>query len=171
MSIEQDVIAYQTTRDDRAFNRVWKTFHGDVVRCAWRFRRRYAPVLTDMEYEDLISHGAEGLMRAVAQWDEKKGIPFYVYARMCIRNVNLNYLDYRRRRLFGGEPLTDYELPTTIELRLDIEEAVAKLPEKRKAAFVQHYLEGRSYEEAGLYSTYGCHARKMLRKVLADYRA
>ncbi|MFQ5857721.1 MAG: FliA/WhiG family RNA polymerase sigma factor [Anaerolineae bacterium] len=44
------------------------------------------------EYESLISHGIEGLMQAVDQYDPNRGVPFRTYAIACIQRQVLGTL-------------------------------------------------------------------------------
>lgn len=71
---------------------------------------RYATAI-DADFDELISHAREALLRAAERYDEEKakGVPFIGYAAKIINN-ELNRL-YRREQKYHGNEFTTLDAP------------------------------------------------------------
>lgn len=58
--------------------------------------------LPQSEYDDLLQEAAVALYTAASAFDEKRGVTFGIYAKVCIKNKLISYIRYR-----FGEKNTD----------------------------------------------------------------
>lgn len=133
------VKAYLTRRDEGSFQQLYRAHTPALFRMAWRIGG-----LPASDVEDVIQ---ETWLRAARRLDQFR---FQSALRTWLTSVLINCLhEARRRRPEAGldglaEPMTSDGSPG---LRMDIERAVAALPQGMREVFVLFDVEGLTHEE------------------------
>ena len=122
---------------------------------------------TGIEFDELISEGTVGLVKAANTYDESKGIKFATYACRCITNEILMFL--RKAKKYQSDmPLTwinsegdDFEITEVFahlanydnycfedyEERRDLRDAVARLGERDRQIIEMRYYQEKTQGE------------------------
>jgi RNA polymerase sigma factor (sigma-70 family) len=105
-------------------------------------------------WEDICQDSLTALIRAVQRGAIRDPNAFVGYAATTVRHEISRALERHRRARNQEEPTDDNLLAEPArrdedpDVRIDLERAVAALPDRQRLVVTAIYLEGRSYEEA-----------------------
>ena len=77
-----------------------------------------------MQYEDLVSEGTIGLIKAARTYDENREIKFSTYSAKCIRNEMLMYLR-KENNYINAKSIDDIIYEDTDGIKLELLELIA----------------------------------------------
>lgn len=140
-------IIHKNKRAESEFYRRYKN------RVKW-FLRKYK--LNSLEREDLIQEGMIGLFNAIESYDRQKGVKFYTYANVCIRNRITNSLQSlwnKKKNLTDEQDVDDVSIEQNPEdnviigeISKSIQNAVVNLSDMEKQVLTR-YLDKKSYNQ------------------------
>ncbi len=170
---ENDLVARAQAGDMDAFEGLYRTHVGRVYALCLRMTGNPS------EAEDLTQEAFVRVWGKLGAFRGESAFPSWLH-RLTVNVVltGLRSRARRRARVVGTDDLTAYERQTRTGQpgdRMDLEQAIAALPEGARRVFVLHDVEGYCHEDiaamtglaAGTSKAQLHRARKLLRKVLA----
>ena len=165
---EEDVIRRCQQQDIEAFKMVYEHYEQPLLRTARRILRQ------QQDAEDAVQSTFLKLYRGISRFQHRAKFSSYLF-RILI-NTCFDTLDKHKRR--AEEPL-EWSNPSSDDgyrTKLDLEEAIAKLPERMKSSFVLFAVEGFKQEEVaeilnmklGTVKANIFHAKARLRSLLTE---
>lgn len=96
---EEQVVKFAAAGDDRAFSSLFIKYLPKIRFIAKRYYYGFS------DFEDVVQEGAIGLFKAVKVYNPKKGVPFSVFASVCIKH---NIINASRKYSRFPEILSDF---------------------------------------------------------------
>lgn len=136
------VHAFLRARDEASFVALYRAHTPALYRLAWR-----AGGLPPDAVDDVVQ---DTWIRASQKLD---GFRFESALRTWLMGILLRRVQECRRALardrFGAAPGPESSISTTPHLRVDLERAIAQLPDGMREVFLLHDVEGLTHEEIG----------------------
>lgn len=87
-----------------SFNKIYESYRPLMESMAKKMMSAYA--LPPAEYDDLIQEAAIALFTSASAFDESKGITFGLYAKICIKNRLVSYVNSRYGKHLGSTDMS-----------------------------------------------------------------
>ena len=156
--------------DEKAFDRLFEKYQISIYSICYRFTRNEA------DAREITQDVFIKVYRNLTKFNEKS--KFFTWLYRIAVNTSISFKRKHKHKEFDYEPtIQSGSLDHKVRLKMAVDDALTKLPERQKMSFILHHYEGYTFDEIGniMGITTGAakanhhHAIKKLRVYLKDW--